>query len=199
MPGEQSGTIMKIESKRTWTYTSAIILLLSAGWIWLSASPAGATTQGAIPVPRQGFQAPDFELPNTQGENIRLSSLRGQPVIINLWASWCTPCRAEMPAIQKVYEEYAGLGLVVLGVNASNQDNIQTASQFVEDNGLTFPILWDIDGQVSQLYLLSALPTTFFISGDGVIQEVVVGGPMAEALLKIRVEQLFEKTGSESR
>jgi cytochrome c biogenesis protein CcmG/thiol:disulfide interchange protein DsbE len=188
---------MKIKPIRTWTYTSVIILLVSAGWIWFSASPTGATTQGAIPVPRQGFQAPDFELPNTKGEIIRLSSLRGQPVILNLWASWCTPCRAEMPAIQKVYEQYAGQGLVVLGVNASNQDNIQAATQFVEDNGLTFPILWDIDGQASQLYLLSALPTTFLIDGKGIIQEVVVGGPMAEALLKIRVEQLLEKTGQE--
>jgi cytochrome c biogenesis protein CcmG/thiol:disulfide interchange protein DsbE len=190
---------MKPYPFQNWTYISAIILLISAGWIWLSASPAGATTQGAIPVPRQGFQAPDFSLSNTQGEIVRLSSLRGQPVIVNLWASWCTPCKAEMPAIQKVYEQYADQGLVVLGVNATNQDNIQVATQFVEDYGLTFPILLDMDGQVSRLYLLNALPTTFFIDGHGNIQEVVVGGPMAEALLKIRVEQLIEKTAQEGR
>ncbi len=184
---------------QNWTALSTIILLLSAGWIWLSASPSGATTQGAIPVPRQGFQAPDFSLSNTQGEIVRLSSLRGRPVIVNLWASWCTPCKAEMPAIQRVYDQYAEQGLVILGVNASNQDNIQTATQFVEENGLTFPILWDMDGQVSQQYLLSALPTTFFIDGKGIIQEVIVGGPMAEALLAIRVEQLIEKSGEENR
>lgn len=155
--------------------------------------------RGGIPVPRQGFLAPDFGLPNSQGEIVRLSSLRGQPVIINLWASWCTPCRAEMPAIQKVYEQYKDQGLVVLGVNATNQDNPQNAVQFVEDMGLTFPILFDMDGEVSQQYLLSALPTTFFVDGSGTIQEVVVGGPMAEALLKIRVEQLISRTSQEAR
>lgn len=118
-------------------------------------------------------------------------------MIINLWASWCTPCRSEMPAIQKVYEEYSQQGLIVLGINATNQDNPHNANQFAEEMGLTFPILFDTDGQVSQQYLLSALPTTFFVDGTGTIQEVVVGGPMAEALLKIRVEQLIEKTSQE--
>lgn len=182
-----------------WTITATLILLIGAGWIWISAVPNGLTTQGAIPVPRQGFQAPDFGLANSQGEIVRLSELRGQPVIVNLWASWCTPCKAEMPAIQSVYEQYADQGLVILGVNASNQDNLQSAAQFVEDNGLTFPILWDTEGVVSRQYQLSALPTTFFIDGNGTIQEVVIGGPMAEALLAIRVEQLIEKTSQESR
>ena len=104
-----------------------------------------------------------------------------------------------MPAIQKVYEQYKDQGLVVLGVNATNQDNPQNAVQFVEDMGLTFPILFDMDGEVSQQYLLSALPTTFFVDGSGTIQEVVVGGPMAEALLKIRVEQLISRTSQEAR
>ena len=188
---------MRMKLTQNWNILSIIILLASAGWIWFSAAPTGSTTQGAIPVPRQGFQAPDFGLSNTQGEIVRLSSLRGHPVVINLWASLCTPCRAEMPAIQKVYEQYQEKGLVVLGVNATNQDNPQNAIQFAEEMGLTFPVLFDKDGNVSQRYLLNALPTTFFIDGSGTIQEVVVGGPMAEALLKIRVEQLIEKTPQE--
>jgi cytochrome c biogenesis protein CcmG/thiol:disulfide interchange protein DsbE len=188
---------MRKDFTQNWGILSTIILLACAGWILFSAEPNGATTQGAIPVPRQGFQAPDFNLPDAQGEVVRLSSLRGRPVVINLWASWCTPCRAEMPAIQKVYENYQEKGLVVLGVNATNQDNPQRAIQFAEDLGLTFPILFDNDGEVSQQYLLSALPTTFFIDGSGTIQEVVIGGPMAEALLKIRIEQLIEKTAQE--
>jgi cytochrome c biogenesis protein CcmG/thiol:disulfide interchange protein DsbE len=188
---------MRINPSQKWSLLSTIVLLVSAGWIWLSAAPASTTTQGAIPVPRQGFQAPDFGLPDAEGEIIRLSSLRGHPVVINLWASWCTPCRAEMPAIQTVYEQYGEKGLIVLGVNATNQDNPQNATKFAEEMGLTFPILFDVDGEVSQQYLLSALPTTFFVDGNGIIQEVVVGGPMAEALLKIRVEQLIEKTSQE--
>jgi len=185
---------MNINYSKYWSIFSTIVLIASAGWVWISAVPDGTTSQGSIPVARKGFRAPDFSLPDAQGEIVRLYSLRGQPVVINLWASWCTPCRAEMPAIQKVFEQYEQAGLVVLGVNATNQDNYQNANNFANEMGLTFPILFDNDGVVSRQYVLSALPTTFFVDGNGIIQDVVVGGPMSEALLRIRIEQLIENT-----
>jgi len=169
------------------------ILLAGAAWIWLSAAPAGTTTQGAIPAPHAGFLAPDFSLTGLDGEQYTLSELRGQAVLLNLWASWCAPCRAEMPAMQSVYEDYREVGFIVLAVNATNQDNIAAASAFASQYGLTFPILLDTSGNVSALYQLRALPSTFFIDRNGIIQEVVVGGPMAEALLRVRVEQLLEE------
>lgn len=93
--------------------------------------------------------------------------------------------------MQTVYEDYASQGFTILAVNATNQDSQAKAAEFVSEHQLTFPILLDIDGQVSRLYQVSALPSSFFILPDGTIQEVVIGGPMAEALLRTRIENLL--------
>jgi peroxiredoxin len=98
-----------------------------------------------------------------------------------------------MPAIQRVYQTYQDRGFLVLAVNATNQDSSNAAANFALEHNLTFPILLDLDGQVSNLYQLRALPSTFFVDHEGTIQEVVIGGPMADALLLTRVEQLFER------
>jgi peroxiredoxin len=98
-----------------------------------------------------------------------------------------------MPAIQNIYREYHDQGLEVVAINATNQDNPSEAFAFVKANELTFPILMDIDGNVSRLYQLQALPTTFFVNSTGKIQDVVVGGPMAETLIRVRVNQLLEE------
>jgi cytochrome c biogenesis protein CcmG, thiol:disulfide interchange protein DsbE len=171
---------------------SILVLILGGAWIWISAAPPGSTTGGGVPAPRQGFQAPDFTLENADGQTITLSQLRGRPVLINMWASWCTPCRAEMPAMQRIYQDYAGEGFEILAVNTTFQDDPARALAFAQELKLTFPILWDLDGSVSNLYQVRGMPTSFFVDGSGVIQEVIIGGPMAEALLRVRVENLFE-------
>lgn len=163
-------------------------------WIWLSAAPQGAATGGGIPAPQAGFISPDFTLPTLDGETVTLSGLRGRVVLLNIWASWCPPCRAEMPAMQRVWEEYQARGLVVLAVNSTIQDTPADAQTFVSENGLTFPVLLDTGGEVTRLYRVSSLPTSFFIRADGTIREVVIGGPMAEALPRSRVEQLLKET-----
>jgi peroxiredoxin len=170
----------------------ALILLAGLAWIWLSAAEPGAATAGQIPAPRQGFLAPDFSLPTPQGETRALSDLRGKPVILNVWASWCGPCRAEMPALEKVHQAYQEKGLVVLGLNAASQDSREAALAFAKELELTFPILLDAEGRVQELYEVRAFPTTYFIDRQGRIQEIVIGGPMAEALLRVRAEQLLE-------
>lgn len=180
-------------SPRTSTYLSLGLLAFAAAWIWLSRVPAGETTQGMIPAAQKGFLAPDFALETANGEVIRLSELRGRPVIVNVWASWCPPCREEMPALERVYQSYREQGAVILGVNSTAQDDRREALAFATEQGLTFPILFDTDGQVTKLYGIRALPTTYFIDAQGKIQDVIAGGPMAEALLRIRVEQLLEK------
>lgn len=167
-----------------------LLLLAGAVWIPLSATAPEALAE-AQSVPAIGFIAPDFTLTTLDGDQSRLSDLRGKVVLLNLWASWCGPCRAEMPAMQRLYDRYQGQGFEILAVNATNQDSRQAAAAFVEEYGLTFPILLDIDGTVSAQYLLRALPTSFFIGPDGVIRDVVVGGPMAEAFLAIQIEQLL--------
>lgn len=170
----------------------SIILLLGFAWIFVSADRSGTSTAGQIPAPQAGFLAPDFELKTPDGETIRLSDLRGQAVLVNLWATWCPPCRAEMPAIEKIYNEYKEAGLVVLAVNMTYQDDPFEVVPFVDDHGLTFPILLDETGDVGSAYQLRSLPSSFFIDRDGLINEVIVGGPMAEALLRTRVEEILK-------
>ncbi len=169
-----------------------IILIAALAWIFLSADTSGASTAGAIPAPRQGFLAPDFTLNTPEGESFTLSELRGQAVLVNLWATWCPPCRAEMPAIQKLYDEYKDQGFVVLGINMTFQDDPFAVVPFIQENQLTFPILIEESGDVAKKYELRSLPSSFFIDRDGIIQEVVIGGPMSEALLRTRIESILK-------
>jgi len=111
---------MPARSSRTFTYLSLVLLLTGAAWIWWSRAPAGGTTQGAIPAPQKGFLAPDFALENADGERVRLSELRGRPVVVNVWTSWCPPCREEMPALQRVYQDYQERGVLILGLNSTS-------------------------------------------------------------------------------
>ncbi len=170
------------------------ILILVAGlaWIGISADPAGNAGAGGVPAPQAGFLAPDFTLKTPEGETFTLSKLQGKAVLINLWATWCPPCRAEMPAIQKLYDEYKDRGLVVLAVNSTVQDDPFAIAPFIEEYRLTFPILLDETGEVSQAYQLRSLPSSYFIRRDGIINEVVIGGPMSEALLRTRIEDILE-------
>ena len=96
-----------------------------------------------------------------------------------------------MPAFEQVYQDYAGQGLVILAVNLTSQDDITKVNAFADEYGLTFPILYDSTGEVAGIYESSALPTTYFINNLGEITEVVIGGPISETLLRIRVEELL--------
>lgn len=183
-----------IEGRR-WTALTLAVLALGVAWTFASRAPVAATTGGAPPPsPREGFSAPDFTLDSLDGGQFTLSDLRGQIVLVNLWASWCLPCRAEMPAIERVYRSYKDLGLEVLAVNATNQDSVDAARAFVQERGLTFPVLLDRAGSVSTAYNLRGLPSSFFIDRQGVIRSVVIGGPMNEALIQSKVESLLKET-----
>lgn len=179
------------QRSRLWSLLSLAVLIAGFGWIGWSRVPADATL-GPVSAPQAGFLAPEFSLPALDGNTIHLSNLRGRPVLVNVWASWCPPCKAEMPAIQAVQDRYRDQGLVVLAVNAATQDTPEAARLFIETGGYTFPVLLDIQGEVTRNYRIHSLPTSFFIDTEGIIREVVVGGPMAEALLRIRIEGLLE-------
>jgi cytochrome c biogenesis protein CcmG/thiol:disulfide interchange protein DsbE len=181
-----------LTDSRRWTLATASILVLGVIWTFASRVPVAATTGGAPPPsPREGFSAPDFTLETLDSDQVSLSDLRGKAVLVNFWASWCPPCRAEMPAIEKVYRTYKDLGLEVLAVNTTNQDEVDAASAFVQELGLTFPIPLDRTGAVSASYTLHGLPSSYFVDPDGVIRSVVVGGPMSEALIQSKVEDLL--------
>lgn len=169
-----------------------VILTLGFAWIFISADRTGSSTAGEVPAPQQGFLAPDFELKTPTGETVKLSDLRGQAVLVNLWATWCPPCRAEMQSIERVYNEYKDQGFTVLAVNMTYQDAALEIMPFVEQQGLTFPILLDETGEMANAYQLKSLPSSYFINRDGIINEVVIGGPMAEALLRTRIEDILK-------
>ena len=169
------------------------VIILSGIWIAVSQVPASATTSGAIPSPREGFAAPDFTLDTLDGQSVTLSDLRGKAVVINLWAAWCPPCRAEMPALQAAYEADRDRGLEILAIDMTYQDSEQDARRFAEEFGLTFTIPLDRDGTVARQYLLRALPSTFFVGPDGVIRKVVIGGPMSEATIRSTVSEMLEE------
>jgi cytochrome c biogenesis protein CcmG/thiol:disulfide interchange protein DsbE len=181
-----------LQDQRRFRILSVLVLIIGIAWTTFSrVSPQAASANSQASSPREGYLAPDFTLDLLGGGQVTLSSLRGQVVMVNLWASWCPPCRFEMPAIEKVYRSYKDLGLVVLGVNTIFQDSEAGAAAFVSQYGLTFSIPLDRDGSVSTRYALRALPTTFFIDREGVIRSVVVGGPMSEALIQSKVEELL--------
>jgi len=181
------------EDQRRWTILIIIVLALGSGWTILSRVPLAVANEERS-APREGFSAPDFTLDILGGGQVTLSELRGKVVVINLWASWCPPCRAEMPAIEKVYRAYADRGVVVLGVNTTYQGSEPDAAAFVRKYSLTFPIPLDRDGSVSQRYALRGLPTTFFIDRKGIIRSIIVGGPMSEATIQSKIEELLKDT-----
>lgn len=169
-----------------------LVLVLGLGWIFITADRSGVSTSGQIPAPQQGFRAPEFELKTSSGESVKLSDLRGQAVLVNLWATWCPPCRAEMQSIEKMYREYKDEGFTVLAVNMTYQDDPFAVMPFVKAQNLTFPILLDETSEMANAYQLRSLPSSYFIRRDGVINEVVIGGPMSEALLRTRIEDILK-------
>lgn len=175
--------------ERKWFFQVLIGFSLAIVFLTGLFSPAESDVGRALP--RTGFTAPPIALPDDQNQMITLEDFKGSVIILNFWASWCPPCRAEMPAFQEVYEGYNENGLVIIGVNATYQDDDAAARQFVTERGVKFPILFDKDNSASRLYQIQALPTTFFIDQRGIIRKVIYGGPLNEALLKIEVEKLI--------
>ena len=109
--------------------------------------------------------APDFTLHAADGRNVRLDELRGQVVLVNFWATWCGPCRSEMPHLDQLYQKYHKSGFVLLGVNID--DNPATALSTAQKLNVSFPILLDTDKKVSKLYDLNTMPSTIVIDRDG--------------------------------
>lgn len=141
---------------------------------------------GTSNTPRLGFIAPDFELLDLSGKPVRLSDLRGTPVMINFWATWCNPCRIEMPLIQAAAQQNPKM--VVLAVNAD--ESVQTVQSFVEKMGLSFPILLDPESKVQIMYQVQGLPTSFFVDEDGIIKGIQIG-----VLSEERLSENLEKIG----
>jgi peroxiredoxin len=123
--------------------------------------------------PEPGHRAPDFVLRSLKGSNVRVQNLRGHPILVNFWATWCGPCRSEMPDIQEVHRRYRSEGLVVLAV--TSEVSSAEVRDFADKLDIDFPILLDSSGKVAEAYGVQGLPTSFFIDSEGIIQEVYLG------------------------
>ena len=118
----------------------------------------------------EGQKAPDFALKSSTGENLRLSEYRGDVVMINFWATWCGPCRQEMPLLDELYNRYQRVGFNLLGVNID--DDSSRAMQMAEELGIDFPVLFDASKEVSRLYEVEAMPVTVLVDREGTVRYV---------------------------
>ena len=123
---------------------------------------------------RTGFAAPDFALPDLDGRTLRLSQFRGKVVFLNVWTTWCPPCRMEMPAMEALYRQLHDEDLVVLAVS-QDENGAEAVRPFVAELGLTFPVLLDPEGRVSTRYGVTGYPETFIIDRDGHVVKHTIG------------------------
>ncbi len=134
----------------------------------------------------QGSPAPDFQLSRAEGGSIRLQDYRGKVVLLNFWATWCLPCRSEMPLIQTAYEQLAGQGFIALGVNFDEPAEVVTA--FADELQLDFPLLLDPGGEVQRLYRVVGYPTSVILDREGRITAYHIG-ILAKSQLDLYLEQ----------
>jgi peroxiredoxin len=164
---------------------------LLMGFLIIRGSGGGSSDDGPASrrsIPSRGLPIADFELSTLTGEKVTLSQFRGQAVIINFWGTWCPPCRNEMPLFQTAYETHQP-DLVILAVNVN--DAVGSVERYVEEMGLTFPILLDETGDVRSQFQVRGFPTTYFVDRDGVLREQFIGelnqSQMDDYLAKIGV------------
>ena len=144
-------------------------------------SPNDPALRDRPPYPAEGEPAPDFALSGLDGTHWRLSELRGKAVLLNFWATWCGPCRKELPHLEKLHQRFSRDGLVVLGVSDEKGDESRA---FLEEHGITFPTLNDHAAEVFRRYRVTAIPTTLIIGPDGRLRERIEGYTRANAFVK---------------
>ena len=168
-----------------------IVILIVVGfiillWTGLARKEPLTGTSGATQINRP---AADFTLPLFDGGNITLSNLRGKPVVLNFWASWCPPCREEAPTLEKIWQIYKENEVTFIGVDI--QDREADARAYIEEFGITYPNGPDIGGKITIDYGVSGIPVTFFINREGRIVSRWVGA-ISEGLLRARIEEILQ-------
>lgn len=163
------------------------VLSLIAAFAALFVTPA---SQAAMP--KVGTTAPDFALKSSTGKNLKLSEHRGEVVMINFWATWCGPCRQEMPLLNRLHEKYRKAGFTLLGVNVDDQP--QAAQDMARKLGIGFPVLFDSNKLVSRRYDVDAMPSTLLIDRDGKVRYIHRGyRPGYETQYDAQIRELLKQ------
>jgi thiol-disulfide isomerase/thioredoxin len=179
VPPEPTPPPDRPSGRRRWLEAVGLILgltgLLVVAALWSQPAPRGdADGADSFDVARVApAPAPDFELAGLDGKTLRLAELRGRVVFLNFWATWCPPCREEMPAMQALAGELEKQGLVVLAVNY--EESAETAEAYARETGLTLPVLLDGNGAVARRYRVAGLPASFFVDRRGALVGSVLG------------------------
>jgi cytochrome c biogenesis protein CcmG/thiol:disulfide interchange protein DsbE len=168
-------------SRLEWAILILAVLLGGGAWTLASrVTPEDAAPGSLPPAPRVGFAAPDFTASTLDNATVRLADLRGRPVVLNFWATWCPPCLQEIPHLIDAARGYDNR-VVILGID--NGEPAATVRTFADDRGLNYPIVLDPTFEITDLYRVDGLPTTFFIDQDGIIREMMMG-PLTPATLQ---------------
>jgi len=156
-----------------WLGCALAILLVGGWWVWVNRVPSATLASQREAAPAVGHPAPDFTLQTLNGGTLALNDLAGTPVVLNFWATWCGPCRNEMPALQAASERF-GDRVRILGVDQA--EDAATVQAYIDELGITFTIPMDAEQRVSsELYNVQGLPTTYFIDAEGKIRKVWMG------------------------
>ncbi len=183
-------------AKGMWLWGIIIIFVIVVGGVWILFSRTITTTtasnsSGVVlePAPIAGHPAPVFELQTLDGDIVTLADFKGKPVLINFWATWCGPCRAEMPEFQQAAVDNSD-DLVVIGINNTANDTPELVNDFVDELGITFLILLDESGDTAETYRVLGLPMTVFVDRNGVVNEVFTG-PLNKAYIEAKIPELL--------
>ncbi len=159
---------------------------------WLGMAAAVIMATSAVYAGMKQSGAPDFTLKSNTGENLRLSEYRGEVVLINFWASWCGPCRQEMPVLSELHDKYRALGFTVLGVNVEADSS--KAKKLLEELPVSFPVVFDSDSVVSKQYDVVAMPSTVLVDRDGNMRYLHKGyKPGLETVYQQQVRDLIRE------
>jgi peroxiredoxin len=151
---------------------TACVALAGIGWVVYQINSTSGISSSETTAVQVGQSAPDFQLSGLDGKKVSLQQYNGHPVLINFWATWCSPCKDEMPLIAKRYLQYQP-DLIVLAIEEG--ESFSDVKKFVEENDLPFTVLLDEAIEIGNLYGIGAYPTTFFVDGNGVVQAVEIG------------------------
>ena len=156
------------------TLTLIVLIVVGVGIIVLLQLKDSLFNPSEKPPLGKGVSAPNFSLPDLEGKTVSLTDFKGKVVLLNIWATWCAPCVAEMPSMEKLYQELKGEDFELLAISV-DEEGAEAVKPFMEKHKLSFPVLLDTKGEIKNLYQATGVPESFIIDKNGMIVEKIIG------------------------